>query len=90
MAFVPRVPGRFSVIPTVSTFSIAAHERQTETRVMFRWLAQHKDLASEIEWEEVIDILEIARGDYPVMFPRLMNLRRRNTDFSRALTTRFC
>ena len=91
MAFVPRVPGRISKIPTVSTFSLAAREKKTaaDTRVMFRWLTQHKDLATDEEWAEVIDVLEIARGEYAIMLPMLMKLRGNYTKFSIALTNRF-
>ena len=78
-----------SRIPVVSTFSIAAYEKQTDTRVVYRWLTQHRELALPEEWIEVLRMLEIAKGECGVMLSLLSSMRSHPTAFARALSTRF-
>jgi len=86
MVFVLREPGRMSIIPVVSTFSLAAHEKEMPVRVMFRWLANHRYMAEEEEWEDVMKILDISQDDPLVLFPFMKTMTRRAGRFSRALT----
>ena len=64
MAFVLREEGRFSVIPTVSRFSVAAYESKTRLILVKPWLDCQAYLATDNEKLEVRRIMENRRRSF--------------------------
>ena len=91
MAFALREEGRFSVIPTVSRFSVAAYEAKTRLILVHRWLDCQAYLATDDEKLEVIRIRRIGGEQSSVLMPLLKCMVDEwlTTPFTRVLSAQY-
>ena len=87
MAFVPREEGRFSYIPTVSRFGVAAYEKKTAVHI---WLSHQWFIATQEERKEVNRIVEAAGDKSSVLMALLKTLLEwPTTAFTSALSAQY-